>query len=316
MNKQDTDKRWVTVAESKTSPIANTQRKEVQIPHTDLENIIFVGAEMYDRTFWTKMMFIGAAFAFIRDSKRFRPAQKYTLAYVDNGYTKSEKLALEYLKNNKGFQIKTLSTSSDIAALMNQDRDNFKLQDVAFFSHGLNSQIALNFSQDEKVNFDEKALKAIKQDIFLKGGCFYSYACRTGVKFGDESFEKESDAEPENSLAQLTANHFGVVFHAYLRRTDYSNVLRSPPDSKRLSDLLNTSRSTAEGQVIDLPPEHEALPHAGLLSWWGVVTGGAAREGTKDYALWRKKGGLSLPVAATSPKGLPDDMRAFRPNNR
>ena len=300
------------IGSSVTTPTHNKKRKEVKIRVPKTENIIFIGSEMYYDSFWLKMMFISAAYAKV-DS--LRPANKKTIAYVDNGYTYAEKLTLDYLRDKKGFEIIRLASSSDIVALMNRDREEYKLQDVAFFSHGEPNLIALNYWKGDNINFKERNLLGVNKKAFTINGCIYSYACRTGVSVEDykKGFKNEADAKPENSLAQKMSDHFGIEVHAFLRRTFYGDILREKSHSETIGSIVRTFRKGREGQVINVPPDHEALPHPGLEN--GLLDIKAAEAGTNEYALWRIYGGLKLPVAAESPTGLPTEMRVFRPSH-
>ncbi len=46
---------------------------------------------------------------------------------------------------------------------------------------------------------------------------------------------------------------------------------------------------------------------------WGLAPRGAVSEGTNGYALWRKGGGLKVPIAANTPTGLPASITKFTP---
>ena len=304
-----TKAKYKKIGSSITSPIDNKKRKEVLISVPKTENIIFIGSEMYYNSFWLKMMFVSAAYVM---AKKLRPATKNTLAYVDNDYTKFEKLTLDNLRAVKGFEVVKLSTSADIISLMNRDRENFKLLDVAFFSHGVVGSISLNFWKGQKIDFDLSNYSSVNKKSFAINGCLYSYACRTGISQTDSSFKNEAEAKPQLSLAQKLATHFGIEVHAFLRRSYYGDVLRQKSQSEAISKMLKIERENAEGQLIELPPDHQALPHEGLansLNPWS----GAKNEGTNDYALWRKQGGITLPTAAETPSGLPSAMRVFIP---
>ena len=106
------------------------------------------------------------------------------------------------------------------------------------------------------------------------------------------------------------ADHFRVEVHAFLRRTFYGEGLREKNDSKRISDTLKKARKTREGQVIDIPPDHEGLPHPWLGGVFGIRS---QKEGTFGYALWRKAGAIKMPFAAKTPEGLSRSMRRFTP---
>lgn len=283
---------------------------KVKIPKT--ENIIFIGSEQYYDSFWLKMMFIGAAYV---KAKSLRKADKQTIAYVNEGYTFQEKLAIEHFRKNGKFDLVKLSTSSDLVNLLNQDRETYKLLDVAFFSHGVINQISLNYNGDgDAVDLSTANFSKVSAKAFAANGRLYSYACRTGVSVEDwkRGFNNEAEAKPEHSLAQKLADHFGIEVHAFLRRTFYGDVLREKSQSEVISSTLNSERETRNGQAIAIPPDHEALHHPGLADSLNPFSG-PKREGTDNYALWRKNGGLQLPTAASSPTGLPTAMRAFKP---
>ncbi len=302
-----------TIATSVASPIENKKRKEVRIKVPKKENILFIGSENYYNSFWLKMMFVSAAYAMAKDSQRFRKADKLTLAYVDLNYTRAEKLTLDNLQKQLGFEIKKLENSSDLIACLNNDRQNYKLQDVAFFCHGEPKRIALNYWNPREVDLNLDNVTDISKSAFLPNGRLYSFACRTGVYARGDAFDVEADAKPEKSLAQKLSDHLSIEVHAFLRRTYYGEVLREKSQSDSISSTLKAERESKEGEIIQIPPEHEALPHPDLsdsiLPWkWGP-----RKEGTVGYALWRKGGGRMLPTAAPTPTGLTGEMRVFKP---
>lgn len=83
------------------------------------ENIIFIGSEMDYEKFWTKMMFISAAWFEASNGPEFRSADRKTVAYVDEGYTRFEKLTIEYLRQKQGFYVIKLSVDMDIVDVLN-----------------------------------------------------------------------------------------------------------------------------------------------------------------------------------------------------
>ena len=289
---------------------------------TRRENVIFIGSEMQYDSFWLKMMFMAAAHVTAHGNGGFRSADKNTIAYVNIGYTFYELLPLDYLRNTAGFNIVRLSSSRDITALINtrpQTVENgtnvtFLLQDVAFFSHGVPNTIKLNYNGSPDINFSASELASARRDAFVPDGRIYSYACRTGVSRWNESFSRDGDAGLDISLAQLMANHFRVEVHAFLKRTFYGDVLRERSDSSRISSALRSARATQEGSVIQIPPDHEALPHPGLANRGSSFFGtGPIGEGTNAYALWRKAGGIRLPSTGDTPSGLSSGMHRFTP---
>jgi hypothetical protein len=307
------------------TPTDDKKRPEVKVKVPKTENIIFIGSEMHYDLFWLKMMFISAAY---KGVEKLRKADKNTIAYVPEGYIHAEKLAIDYLSDAekykaKKFEIKKITSSAELIKCMNQDRDKYKLQDVMFFSHGVIDAISLNYEGgDDDVDLTVTNFLEINKKAFAANGRIYSYACRTGVSVEDlkRGFKTEIDAKPELSLAQKMATYFDIEVHAFLRRSDYAAIIRNKADSETIVSTLKESRKTKDGQLIDIPPSHEALPHEGLANRHGKygvgLFGGPLSEGTDNYALWRKEGGMSLPVAADSPAGLPTEMRVFKPKKK
>jgi len=280
------------------------------------ENIIFVGSEMDYDSFWTKMMFISAAWFESTNGSEFRTADRKTIAYVDEGYTRFEKLTIDYLQQKQGFYVVKLAVSMDIVGALNDRlkpnssgvKEYYLLQDVVFFSHGQPDAIKLNFNTSPDVNLSSSELGWVDTDIFMPGGRFFSYACRTGVASWDESFSSDQDANLDQSVAQQIANRLKVETHAFLTRSDYGKILRERSDSTAIADSLKKSRETADGTLIEIPPDHQGLPHPGLYK-----RRGARKEGTNEYALWRKAGGIRLPDSAPSPTGLTKGLHVFTP---
>ena len=288
-----------------------------RLPTLLTENIVLVGSERYYNSFGLKMMFIAPAFAMLSRDIELRPADRTTLLFVDDGYTRHEKLALEYLGTEKGVTLVPVSSTAAVVAHFNtrpqEEVDGQPtrtlVQDVAIFCHGYPNRLALNLSKwwSSAMNFGVDELGAIAADVFVPGGRILSYACRTGVGKDGEDFADDAAAEPENSLAQKMADHFGVEVQAFLTRTWYGEVLAEPGDIGGLIDALKQGREAAAGGVVDLPPSHEALPHPGLGSMR------AWQDGSKDHALWRKLGAIAMPHGHDTPVGLSRGRRRFMP---
>jgi hypothetical protein len=286
------------------------------------ENVIFVGSEMWDRTFRTKMMFIGAAYFEAHNAAEFRAADKKTIAYVDVGYTRIEKLTLDYLRDKAGFNVIKVNSSSDIVNYINtrpvktigDKHGKLLLQDVSFFSHGFPSWIRLNLNSSPEINFSADELLGTDKEAFVVDGRIFSYACRTGNSSAEEHFSNDAEARPQDSLAQKMANRFQVEVHAFLTRSEYAEVLRDKDDYDRIAAILKKARETDDGKVIEIPPDHQGLPDPSLTGGWsGFFGGGAKKEGTDKYALWRKAGGIRLPKSGNTPTGLTPGSQVFTP---
>lgn len=288
-----------------------------ELPIIKKENVIFIGSEEKYDLFWLKMMFVAPAFKVGDKGMFLRKSDKSTVVLVDVGYTRLEKLPLETLKRHRGFNIVALNSSNAIVKYLNnrpqKKKEKTLLQDVVFFCHGEPGKIALNYKgRGPDVDITHRELAAMKKDIFISDGKIYSYACRTGISGWYENFKNDKEADPKNSLAQKMADHFKVHVHAFLSRSDYGSVLREKSDSKRIAKAMREGRKTRNGKVIDIPPDHEGLPHPGLAK--GGPFSSTDEEGTDEYALWRKKGAIRMPQAGSTPTGLSKMMRRFTPS--
>lgn len=281
------------------------------------ENVIIIGSERHYRSFWWKMMFVAGAFV---AAKQARPADKYTLLLVDFYYTPLELARLKTLPDYTIVSVKSKQAILDHLSTRPEIREGnkvqkFKLQDVYVFAHGgiyptsQTSEFWLNLEGDTKIDITYTDIAATPKDLFVPDGAFYSYACRTGISVFCEKeaiFPSDEAAKPENSLAQLMANHYGISVHAFHRRTDYTYILRDPSDSWWIGAAVHTWRYYYGDEPFDISEEFEALPHPGLSQ-------DADWEGTTDYALWRKAGGREMPGSAETPFGTTPGMFVYRP---
>lgn len=292
------------------------------------ENIIVLGSEQYYKSFWLMMMFMSPVFSVAAGYKlppQWKIADKTTILYVRNGYVRSELLALEWLRDNHDVNLVQLSNTGQFTAYLNNrmhDGEEYKVQHLVFLAHGLYNRLALNFWAGPDIDITKRDIDAIPASVFDRGGSVYSYACRTGTWVDQEEFTSVAQAEPQNSLAQYMADQFGVKVYAFLTRTLFKECIRDPADSASITESLVEKREAQEGQIIDISDEHQGLPHPGtghtiFVRGYPIGPpgpfGGGEREGTAEYALWRKKGARYLPVGGQTPRGLPNTMRVFDP---
>ncbi len=320
-NKALAQKTGVTAPELK--PDSDPQDLKQRCPAAvKRKNIIFIGSEHHYDSFWLKMMFIAPGYTTAKGGGPLRPADLTTVAYVNDAYTFLEKLPLETLREKHGCKLVTLASSDDIIAAMNDTADveengrkfAVKLQDVVFFTHGLPSEITLNFEGSYAVTLDRTNLKKIRSDIFVDGGSIWSYACRTGNASLAPSFTSDAGAKPRESLAQKMAERFDVTVHAFISRSFYGKVIRDPALSDVIAKLVRDKREGHEHEVLNLSNAYEALPHPGLAetgsAFWGT---GPIGEGTNGFALWYKAGALGMPGSGDTPKGLTPGLIEFKP---
>jgi hypothetical protein len=299
------------------------QQNKYTVTKSLTENIIVIGAELHYDSFWWKMMFIAAGVYVANKDGVLRRADLNTIAYLDKDYTKAEKLPIELLKDKKGFNILSFRHSSDVVAYVNNrserqvgdKKGQLMLQDVFLFCHGLPGRLAFDYRAPEnwgEVKIGSEEISSMRTDAFSSSGRIYSYACRTGVsedKLLQDEFKNDAEAEPEKSLAQQMANHFKVEVMAFMTRSWYGDILRvkTQSNSDRITAAFKAALDGHEGEILEISPDYEAIPHEDLGGF------GAWREGTSDYALWRKKGGIGMPTSAETPKGLRRGLRLFKP---
>lgn len=310
-------------------------RQLIRMPYSK-RNIIFIGSncEFSTDTFWLKMMFISAAYYVMNTRVNYRQSRQDVIAYVSEGYSRAELLAIENMRNTYGARLVRIRNSNDIINLMNSN-DNFKLQDVLFFCHGIPGNICLNyddFNSTRSPNIDyNNVIKNIKRDAFFNDGRIFSYACRTGLRSSSysDNFSRHPTLSPvpypEPSLAQRMADHFNVEVNAFFRRSNYGNIIfdKNNDHEKIRRSLILKRRELDQAdkngtQVINLTNEFEALPHLGLSV--NIINGakdfislGPYGEKAVDYSLWRKQGGKKLPSAGATPQHLSPIMAKFNP---
>ncbi|MGP9689172.1 type VI secretion system Vgr family protein [Psychrobacter sp. AOP22-C1-C5] len=216
----------------------------------------------------------------------------------------------------------TLIDSAADTSYVSEDRGDYKIQDLAFFCHGLNGKITLNYSGRPNIDLTNSDINRIGNNNFLSSAIASSYACRTGMSDSltlrtQGSFNSISEADSSNSFAQLFANKHNIDFYASYKRTLYSNILNPKSDADKMFEEIRNKRATNKDKIISILGNYEALPHADLgesyKNIWGLAPRGAVAEGTNDYSLWRKGDGLGIPIAAKTPTGLPASMTKFTP---
>lgn len=244
------------------------------------ENIIVIGSELQYNSFWLKMMFMSCGIAVGRGSLTppgWSPADKTTILYSRAGYVRHELLAIESLRDDFGHELVPVTSPATVTRHMSQRQHGgqlYKINRLIFFSHGVPNTIRLEYPETSG-DLPFSIFAAVPSDAFCPSGQIISYACNTAYPTGG------------SSLALRLAAHFGVKVKAFDGLTNYGRCLRLPSQSDQIVETLNDASG---GGVINLSDEHEALPHPGLGGW------GAWREGTDDYALWRKQAARALPV--------------------
>lgn len=279
------------------------------------ENIIVIGSEVHENGFFTHLMFIAAAVNKIKSG--LRTADNNVIAIIVNGYTKLEIGILEEYRNKQNLELVIIENINQLIHLINRGRENVKIQDLYFYTHGYPGVIDLNMdgSPDIKVNID--TLSVLNKDSFMYNGVIHSFACRTGM--GDSlylleknKFSNDKEAEPLKSFAIQMAKYFNVEVNAFLTRTLYRFVIRDPSnDSLIESELKQKRNKEGDNKVYSILGKYEGLPHPGISD--GMLSFKARGAGVDGYALWPKQGGLVQPVSAGDVTGLSKGVHVFTP---
>lgn len=306
------DANWKKIGESKLSPAEKKERAEVNLKKAQKENIIIIGSEEHYDSFTLKMMFIAAATHKLNSG--MRKADNTVVACVAKGYTNLELGVLESYRGKYGCELVMINSQDDLTSLLNRDRENTKIQDLYFYSHGLPNAITLNLGASPDIEISEDILSGIHKKAFLKSGILHSFACRTGINTAPytsiNSYDNDEDASPETSLAMSMAKYFNIMVKAFLTRTFYGSVVRDASRDTEIAEELSEQREAGDHTVYPLiAGEYEALPHKGLST--GIR---GKWSGVSDYALWCCKGGRQAPVSGDTPKGLSQGIKQFNPD--
>ncbi|MDW6004549.1 hypothetical protein [Vibrio mangrovi] len=309
------ENQWKNIGKSILSSTSNKTRKEISIP-TEKENIIVIGTDIHDESFWTQMMFIAAATYRIKSG--MRAADNNVIAIVPYGYTNLEIGVLETYKKEFKFELVTIKNSAQLISLLNRNRDRVKIQDLYLYTHGTPGEINFNMGGSPKITITKHSLANISEKSFSVNGIIHSFACRTGMKLSiallnKSKFNNDAEAKPDESLAMQMAKYFHVQVNAFLTRTFYRHVLRDYQlDSKIEQELKSLRKKNGDNSVYNLFNEYEALPHKGISD--GITNFGARKAGTDNYVLWPIHGGRCRPSSASTPKGLSKGVKIFTPD--
>ncbi|MDO5642722.1 MAG: hypothetical protein Q4G26_10115 [Paracoccus sp. (in: a-proteobacteria)] len=261
------------------------------------ENIILIGSELEYDSFWLKMMFMSCGIGVGRgllSPPGYSAADKTTILYATAGYVRHELLAVEYVRTIRGHDLIRIAAPSTVTNHMRnrvRDGQTYKINNLVIFSHGTPGTIRLEYPRTSG-DLAYSHFASVPADVFCPTGHIISYACNTAYS-----------STVGGSLAHRLASHFGVTIKAFDGLTNYGNCLRSRIESDSIVSALNENKGSSGGGVVNISDDHEALPHPGLGGF------GAWREGTRNYALWRKDAARALPVQHP---GSGNGMRDYR----
>ena len=130
------------------------------------ENIIIIGSEVHNKSFWTQMMFIAAATNKIKSG--LRNADNNVVAVVVNGYTNLELGVLEIYRDKFQLDLILIRNQRQLESILNRNRDNVKIQDLYFYTHGYPGVVDFNYQGYVNILINKNVLGKIdKRNNFV-----------------------------------------------------------------------------------------------------------------------------------------------------
>ncbi|MEJ2046336.1 MAG: hypothetical protein P8X74_22320 [Reinekea sp.] len=280
------------------------------------ELCIVVGAENYNNSYGLKMMFLAPA---VRDLLAAKDQYDcYRLIYFADGYNAAEITQVIASLHDMDVTLVAVNSVDELLKELNLKTPVCKIQRLNIYAHGVPLAIRFNYhgSTDEACSFNIKHVSKIEKTIFSADASIWSYACRTGnavpddfvgdafqriVHFEgdfeyDDNFQSDEDAKPEESLAQVLANHTGIAVHAWLTKTLYERIWNDQGDQSYRNHFLD-------------------IPHAGVEGGWKRelkdLIPFSKEEDKDDLVLWNKLGAKRGVVGGSIPKGLSNTPQRF-----
>ncbi len=220
-----------------------------------------------------------------------------------------------------------------------------KIERVFIYSHGIVNKILLGMGQysegDEKYQFTKEEAKKINPLSFTTGSKFYCFSCRTGL--GNPKIDKtiyksqiknstsygtnslgiptsndtfETVALPlysAQSLAQAIANSGQINTFAYLCRSDYEDTLNTPDEL----DFHDAYRAGFFGEKRKRKNYSELAkngkPTKDEKARYKELETRIKRRVLVDKMCFDPQGASHPIKGGTTPVGLPQDMKTFKP---
>ncbi len=217
------------------------------------EIIVVVASDEHDNSF----KFINAAIRELRKMSNRKSAstqnRTLVLANVNNFYSEKAIAKIKSRGEKYGFSVMVVNSEQDLADYINGTQENVhgecrdidKITAMKFYAHGTPGNIHMNygFNSDWAINkkfigkINENEPSTYSDDVFSKGACVTSYACRTGAgndlsrgmdnPIGDLENNvgyQRTLSRTDKSLAQFMANEWDVRVYALLERSYYQSL--------------------------------------------------------------------------------------------
>lgn len=193
--------------------------------------LIAVAGSQHDPSSGNKMMFIGQAVRELRLFKNRSPDKARTLIVFTPEYTE---VMLKAARDSADFyeaEVVTIATAQELIDYVNSGKDRAKspVEHLSLFSHGVPLEIAFGYAlpQAAQMALTMENSTSLSPAAFTKTARVDSYACRTGMGNPEDHVSESAvqmSPQPEDSLAQLLANHLNVKLKAFITRSDYSHT--------------------------------------------------------------------------------------------
>jgi hypothetical protein len=280
------------------------------------ELCIVVGAENYNNSYGLKMMFFAPA---VRDLLAAKDQYDcYRLIYFADGYNAAEITQVIASLHDMDVTLVAVNSVDELLKELNLKTPVCKIQRLNIYAHGVPLAIRFNYhgSTDEACSFNIKHVSKIEKTIFSADASIWSYACRTGNAVPDDysphiidhirhfegdfeidpTFQSDSDAKPEESLAQMIADHTERPVYAWLTRTLYERIWDDQGDLQYRKGFVDISHLGIDGgwkrELKDWIPFSET-------------------DDKDDVVLWNKQGAKRGGLGGSTPENLSNKTKKF-----
>ena len=208
------------------------------------------------------------------------------------------------------------------------------IKQLFFYAHGLVGELALGLGLSTKVGYTIgiNQVKFFQKESFTNDAEIYCYACRIGLgntEMGDSIYinEKGSKTDPSNkhdlmidqSLAQKLANQTKATVYAYINRSDYSETLFTNDElcfkdyyearEKKATSVNNKLCNDTYKYLLNQKYTPTETEKKRWEEWKKIEFNKIKIDGA-----WFDPDGARHPVkGGTTPVGVPNDMKTFKP---
>lgn len=338
-----------------------------------LQNIIIIGTQNHrgdtaidNPASWVRPVGPGSKLMFALQAIRrvkINKDTKFSVLMCEDGYEASHiKAVKDAVINLYGGEFYEVSSAQQIINYINtgdkkdnakisEERKNYKIKQLFFYSHGLVGKIALGMGlmgDTSDYVFGEEEVLKLNKDAFNRDSHIYSFACRTGLGNPDidksiykkqiskstligvssigiplmkDEFETvQMPLYSAQSIAQKISNQTNAIVYAYLRRSDYEDTLFTK-DELCFSDYMKIKQGD---KSIKPNKERCGNKYDYLLAADYKLTEAESKRWDEwkniesnltkvDGAFFDPDGARHNVKAAPSPVGVPPEMQTFKP---